>query len=204
MAIPGLESATRYQELIYRLLSEDAEFSVPGFIWESDRPEYSFLKRELLWCAQVITAGPVAAQFSYVQLLNPVGSTRIVVVTEFHAGTTAAGKVTQALTTTVRGASGGAFAGARDTRWNTPIAAAAAPNARDGAISITFGTAAGFGTDVQLGQDATGVNITRLNLPLVVLAPGTGVTISDALANEALTCFMAGYSRVARPEELIV
>lgn len=198
MAIPGLESATRYQELIYRLLSEDAEFSVPGFIWESDRPEYSFLKRELRWSTQELLQGAVAAQFGFHQLFNPPGSGRIVVVTGYFFGTTAASRAQLALTTTVRGASGSSFAFALDTRWAPPLGAAA--TVRD-SVNMTVGTAASFGTDIALGQATTGT-LAQLPFPTVILAPGTGVVVSDITVNDPIFGYFTGYSRQARPEEL--
>src|SRR5213596_4399213 len=103
MGIVGFESAPRYRELLYKLISEDLEFPPPGFILELDRPEWSFLKGEIRFSTQAVSTAAVAAQAGFVQLFNPFGSSRIVTVTGYWAFTTGAGRIVQALTTTVRG-----------------------------------------------------------------------------------------------------
>src|SRR6266566_558458 len=100
MGLVGFESAPRYRELLYKLISEDLEFPPPGFILENDRPEWSFLKDELLWQAQPVAVAAVAAQFGFLQIFNPFGSGRIVVVTGFSLNKAAAGFGSAALTTT--------------------------------------------------------------------------------------------------------
>src|SRR5438552_10776900 len=121
MGLVGFESAPRYRELLYKLISEDLEFPPPGFILELDRPEWSFLKDEVRFSTQRIVQAAVAAQLSFVQLLNRGGSGRIVTVTGYWVSTTASSLVNQALTTTVRGASGNGASIPTDTRWSSPI-----------------------------------------------------------------------------------
>src|SRR5436190_20957796 len=85
MGLVGFESAPRYRELLYKLISEDLEFPPAGFILENDRPEWSFLKDEVRWAIAPTTAAAVAAQLSFVQLFNPLGSGRIIRVTRYLA-----------------------------------------------------------------------------------------------------------------------
>jgi hypothetical protein len=196
--IPGLESVPRYAELVYRLLGEEVEFIPPGFVFEDDRPEYSFLKRELRWACQPVTAGPIAAQSSFVQAQN-LSRNRIVVVTSYFALVAAAQTVQQLLTTTVRGATGGSFPIALDTRWDPSGGIAG----RD-SVTITFGTTATFPADIQIGAFTVPANTwTKLPFDPVILAPGgAGVLLNDPTLNQAFTAFMTGYSRAARPEEI--
>src|SRR5256885_3568604 len=119
MGLVGFESAPRYRELLYKLISEDLEFPPPGFILENDRPEWGFLKDEMLWTSQSLNPGAVAAQFAFIQIFNPAGSGRIVTVKRILVFTTAAQQISRGLTTTVRGATG-SFMVARDTRVNSP------------------------------------------------------------------------------------
>src|SRR6266699_679701 len=109
MGLVGFESAPRYRELLYKLISEDLEFPPPGFIIENDRPEWSFLKDEVRFSTQPISVVAVAAQLGFVQLTNLVGSNRIVVINGVLALRASVGAVNGALTTTVRGATGTGF-----------------------------------------------------------------------------------------------
>ena len=203
MSVHGLESVPRYRELLDRLLGEELDFIPQGFILEQDDEELAFLKREEMWCGQVLTAGPTAGQASFVQLLNPVGSGRIIKITDVWVITTLAAVVQTALTTTVRGASGAAGLVPTDTRWNSPITPAATLAARDPATpNYTSGTSVAFGTDVLLGSFASPSTWVRLPHPVVVLAPGTGFQVNDQTVNQAMFAFFAGRSRIARPEEI--
>jgi len=204
MSLVGFESAPRYREFLYKLISEDLEFPPPGFIIESDRPEWSFLKDEILWAGQPITIAAVALNASFYQAFNPVGSGRIVVVDRFFAGAAAIRNFSIAITTTVRGATGAGFAVARDTRWTSPIVPAGAMVARDSVV-ITSGTQLPpFGTDVPIALIATHLAANEeIAFGPVILAPGTGVVLSNSVVNEQCTLAMAGYSRQARPEELV-
>jgi len=203
VSVHGLESVPRYRELLDRLLGEELDFIPQGFILEQDDEELAFLKREEMFVGQVLTAGPTAAQASFVQLLNPVNSQRLIKVTDIFVLTAAASNVQTALTTTVRGASGGGGLIPVDTRWNTPIIPAAALAARDPATpNYTSGTSVAFGTDVLLGTFASPGTWIRLPHPVVVLAPGTGLEINDQTINQAMSAFFAGRSRIARPEEI--
>jgi len=205
VSVHGLESVPRYRELLDRLLGEELDFIPQGFILEQDDVELAYLKREILWSSQPITVAAVAAQNSFIQLLNPVGSGRIITVTRVFAQVPTFRTLNYALTTTVRGASGSWALIPTDTRWNDPITPAAALAARDAPVQTTQGnTAAGFGTDVLIGQaePAFSGTLMELNLPVVTLAPGTGVVLSNPTVNEFLVGFFIGKSRNARPEEL--
>src|SRR2546427_3895088 len=98
MGLVGFESAPRYSELLERLLG-DQEFVPNGIILEQDDEELAFLKRELRWATQPIVVAAVAAQNSFVQILNPGGSSRIVTVARVIAVTTAARTLNYAITT---------------------------------------------------------------------------------------------------------
>ena len=198
MALPGFESTPRYSELLYRLLTEDLDFIPPGFILENDRPEWAFLKREVLWESQPVTVAAVVGQLGFYQIFNPATSKFLLVVTHFFATVGVAATVTNALTVTVRGASGGAQMIARDTRWNPPggITYSVLQN------QVTTGTAVNFGTDTPLGNfGLTGPTI-QLPFPPVIVEPGFGIVLSCGTANTAFGAWMAGYARTARPEEL--
>ncbi len=203
MGLVGLESAPRYRELLYKLISEDLEFAPAGFILELDRPEWSFLKDEVRWQSTPNTPAAVAAQFSFVQAFNPGGSGRIVAVTGVVANKPTGTSANIALTTTIRGAS---FSGAvaTDTRWNSPIIPTGGLSARD-SVSMSSGASAAFGNDLVIAIAAVGTNIApfnTVNFP-IVLAPGTGLIVANNTLNETITLSFFGYSRQARPEELV-
>jgi len=201
MGLVGFESAPRYRELLYKLISEDLEFPPAGFTVESDRPEWSFLKDEMLWTSQNLNPGAVAAQFAFVQIFNPVGSGRIAVVTDTLAFTTAAQTVSRGLTTTVRGASGSRIV-ARDLRFNANIVGGGALVASD-SLSLTSGTAAAFGTDTAEAIGTTTANTwTLMPWRPVIIPPGVGVVVTCGIVNVGMGVQMMGYSRQARPEEL--
>jgi len=198
MGLVGFESAPRYRELLYKLISEDLEFPPPGFIIELDRPEWAYLKDESLWATQPLAQGPVAAQSSFVQVRNPAGSQRLVVVTHYYAFRTTAGTVSIALTNTPRGATGGAVAILRDQRATLPVAIN-----RPDPLIVEGGTAAVFTGDVQIFNfTVPALTWTQLPFPPIVCGPGLGVNITSGTLNEQLQVEMAGYSRSARPEEV--
>lgn len=83
----GFESgaARRWAELVTKLFgfeSGDAPLP-PGFILELERPEWAFLKREFFWTTGPITVAANATNISRLQIHNPSGSGRIVVVEGF-------------------------------------------------------------------------------------------------------------------------
>src|SRR5205823_44691 len=171
------------------------------FILEADRPEWSFLKDEMLWQTQPVTQGVVAGQSGFGQLFNPLGSGRLATVLGFVASKTAAGPCTTALTTTVRGATGGGFVIPTDTRWSGAPPAVGFL-ARD-PLSLSFGTSVAFGTDVPLLTYQIAGTPTIITLPTpVVLAPGAGFVVVDGTVAEAINVAFFGRSRQARPEEL--
>jgi len=202
MGLVGFESAPRYRELIYKLISEDAEFVPGGFTLENDRPEWSFLKDEQLFQTQMTTSAAVALQAGFQQIMNPPNSQRIVTVLGLFGYKTGAGVVTYALTTTVRGA-GQSISIPRDTRFNTPITPAAALVAREPVSVSTGSIVPPFGTDVALNQLQFGTTPARFDIPPIILAPGTGFVVADATVNEAINISIFGYSRIGRPEELV-
>jgi hypothetical protein len=203
VAIPGLESAPRYAELMYRLLGEDTEFIPPGFQLEFDDPELSFLKKELLFATTPQLSPAGAANVSFVQFQNLTTNRIFIIERAFAYGAVANRLINVLLTVTVRGAS---FTGPlpRDTRWypNPPPVL----TARD-ALTCSFGNALNLGTDQLIHQRAVDSTVatfpTDLLIPTVVLSPGAfGLVIANSNPNEALTAWIVGRSRVARPEEL--
>src|SRR6058998_2600707 len=103
MGLVGFESAPRYRELLYKLISEDLEFPPAGFILENDRPEWSFLKDELRFASSLISTVAVAAQTSFVQFFNPFNSGRLAVINKVMATVGGVVNFNDALTTTIRG-----------------------------------------------------------------------------------------------------
>jgi hypothetical protein len=201
--LAGYEQVPRYNEALARLLGEDLEFVPPGFILEDDRPEWRFLKRERTWFSQNVNVGAVAAQFGFYQIFNN-SQDRIVIVDGLYATVGTVGvEVAVGLTTTIRGATGGAFPVALDTRWNSPVLPTAALVARDPVV-ISTGNAVGFGTDTQIGKFGTVLGVSKLPTPPIVLAPGTGCNIVHTVVNSAMEAQASGYSRPARPEELVI
>ena len=204
MSVHGLESVPRYRELLDRLIGEELDFIPNGFILEQDDEELAYLKRELRWSTQPQQVAAVAAQTGFWQLRNPTGSNRIVTVSRVMIQHALTRLFNYALTTTVRGASGTFAAVPTDTRWNDPIVPAGALAARDAPLETTSGTTVGFGTDVLIAQASVQVagNFTDAQVPVVTLAPGTGVVVSNTVVNEAFGVYAIGRSRQARPEEL--
>jgi hypothetical protein len=199
--------ASRFAELARRMMGEDLELSTVApeisleLALESDRPEWGFLKAETRWATQSVNVAAVAAQFGFLQVFNPAGSRRLVTVTTYMFTAGVARRFNQALTTTIRGASQN-IAIPLDTRWNDPITPAAALLARE-PVTISTGSFVAAGTDLNVGQDDVPAGVfTLLRVPLVTLAPGSGVLIVDSVVNEAFTGWIAGYSRIAKPEEL--
>src|SRR5207248_9425391 len=182
MGLVGFESAPRYRELLYKLISEDLEFPPPGFIIESDRPEWAFLKDEILWETTPVTAAAVAAQSSFVQVFNPLGSDRIEVVLSAVANKPTGTSATIALTKTVRGASfDGAIA--RDLRWSF----GAGITGRD-PISCSQGAAAVFTGDLVIATAAVAPAIALIQTAgfPIVLEPGTGLVIANDRENASV------------------
>ena len=204
MSVHGLESVPRYRELLDRLIGEELDFIPNGFILEQDDEELAYLKREIRWATQPQNVAAVAAQNGFWQIRNPTGSNRIVTIARVFVKDAVARSFAYALTTTVRGASGAFAAIPTDTRWNDPIIPAGGLAARDAPLETTSGTtAAGFGTDIQIGQfDVAAGVMTDMQFPVVTIAPGTGVVVSNPTVNEAFTVVAYGRSRAARPEEL--
>src|SRR5207249_5630092 len=80
-------AAHRWAELANRLFGmESTDAPLPaGFILELDRPEWRFLKRELLWSTGPLSAAANVAGVGRLQIQNPSTSQRLVVITSFVA-----------------------------------------------------------------------------------------------------------------------
>ncbi len=162
-------------------------------VWR--QPEWSFLRREKRWATQPILAPAVAAQFSFVQIFNPSGSGRLVVVEGVSSLIAVVRVVSFALTVTVRGATGGGSPFPTDTRWGV---------FSTDSFQLTFGSSAAFGSDIEIarGEGATAGIVVDHTFPTVILAPGTGVVVSDSVVNDPMTVWFRGYSRAVRPDEI--
>src|SRR5438132_10615506 len=204
-----LNRAVEIDHAVRVIVSEtDSESKVERFsetltpildIWS--RPEWAFLRNEVLFSVGPQTSAAVAAQSSFVQLFNPVTSTRIVVITgaAFKA-TVLSTDVNLGVTAIVRGAS---FDGAvaLDSRYNEGgLWVGREP------LSASFGALAPpFGTDLLVGQDSclvAGQWQPFRNFPTIILSPGFGCNISNATLNSVIAVTFSGYGRPARKEEL--
>jgi len=166
-------------------------------IWS--REEWSFPREEFLWTTQQFSIGAVAAQFGFQQIFNPVGSNRIVVITDFWGFcATANTAVNGQMTTTVRGATGNSSPIPRDTRW---FANNVGMTARD-PVLVTTGTTAAFGADVPTYQGNSNGTMQQQAWPHVILSPGFGFVMACNAANVTCSFWMAGYSRAVRAGEL--
>jgi len=191
---------------VKRIVGEtDSESTVERFgetltpildIWRL--PEWARHRQEIRWASQPTSIGPVAAQFSFVQLFNPAASGRLVVVERVIANRITAGAINGALTVTVRGASLIGLGVPTDTRWDESLL-----QREPG--SFSSGTVAAFGGDIQIATDGgfgAGASKEMLIPTPIILAPFTGFVVSNNTINEAIQVQLIGYSRALRPDEL--
>jgi len=197
--IPGFEQVPRYRELVDRLIAEDAEFVPPGFILELDRPEWAFLKREMLWTTGPLFIAAAAGNFSRAQVFNPSQGARIVVVTLAKlVGALGAGQVD----VSVNGAlivAGVVQNTSRDLRVPLNNAGTARPVASTNAVANNLPATSGIIMDrfsVAVGGDGVA------NAGPWILKPGDTIELTQRTANLAAVFLFAGYERAARAEEL--
>lgn len=192
--------SSRFNRLLQAFLPIDEQHGSPvvspelgvGFTLETERPEWEFLKGEVLRSCGV-RAGPDAANQSGIFLMNPVGSRALLIVDRIDASTlTANGIQVQDGAATVFTP---VTAWRRDTRW--------AVQQGIGAVHITTGaiaTATGTGVIAQLATPA-GTPVSALALPYV-LGPGRYIVVNSISNNITLDATIYWRERVAQPAEL--
>lgn len=165
-----------------------------GLTLENDRPEWGYLKGEVLGSARAAQVA-VAAQFSFGALSNPTGSNLIVVIEKIEvqcpAGSAAIFRVRPV----------GSVAGTpvtpqvRDTRWIIGTGAART------AANMSVGTAAGLGLEAPFAWAEVGSRY-EYNRP-VILRPGSSCVIELGTANVGCNNFAFHWrERGALPGEL--
>jgi hypothetical protein len=163
-------------------------------------PEWAFLRTERL-CARSLFQTAVAAEFSMIALLNPVGSGHLAVVEAAHSSQVNSKFqcCTEAELATLAGRT--QVAHARDRRWGRGALSAA------GAFNSTCVVA--NGTDPTEALNASGIffeTISVLGQPAacvpVVLNPGHAFVISGSTVNTSLFGNLVWRERRAYPSEL--
>lgn len=187
----GYEGAPRYPQAIVALTG-DEEIAPPGLTLETDRPEYSWLKRERLWSLR-LNLGAVAANFNKFIIQPAQGTHVLTVVTKIHSDQAAFVEIGEAIV------AGGAatFAVARDGRggFNRRVATAgftAQAVAQTGSNGY-FPLRANVPEDVIFITAANDVNVPNQFAPIL---------INSAAVNVAQTVYILGYERSLRPEEI--
>jgi len=196
-------AARRWAELANRLFGmESADAPLPpGFILELDRPEWSFLKRELFWTTGLIAVAANVGNFGRMQVANPTASGRISIV----KGMAIVAKATAGqISVSIDGA--GIVAGigaceALDLRVPLNPGATLHPVGTTQAIANNLPAVSGIEID-RFQVAATTDGQSRLTPIIAILKPGDRVEITNRTANE-LGAFVAwGYERPLTPDEL--
>jgi len=165
----------------------------PSLVLESDRPEWGYISGERL-CGVGGAVTAVAAQYSSIAIINPVGSRTIAVVEASQVSVPSGGiryQITQAgMALTV------ATPGVRDSRWNT-----------DGLIGSGRGVlTAGIGATLVQPPDPVLQLVTTgtyLNEHPFVIHPGWTLVLQQTVANVAInSAFILWRERTAQPGEL--
>jgi len=191
--LPGFEQVPRYRDLIERLLGEDIDFLPPGFLLELDRPEWRYLKRELFWTTGRVTVAGGTTN-AKINVLNPVGSGRLVIVT----GAVLVAKATAGQARIAYDAALGATPAnnlSMDTR--------AAPRVvSTNLISNNTGLSGVFVDEITTTVAAADAVSRVLPQQPVILSEGHSVALMNATVAEGMIGYLWGYERPARPEEL--
>jgi len=191
----------RYDQLVRRVggligpgskVSEVISELFPMIDVENLPGELYVLAGTRLGFGSAVQISPVA-EFPRVQLFNPVGSGTIVTVTTIWVSATAAGQVR--LVSTINPESTDVLAIVRDTRLGVLQATTAEVRAASEAASL-----AANGAEFRTG----GTLLNTLTDPngIIVLAPGTGLTVTLINDNETLTVSFFWRERVAEASEL--
>lgn len=190
MAFPNEIQVGRYNAILHKLLDMKEGAPAPSLapdvfatlVLEADRPEWKFLAGERLACGSRAVAAGGAGTYANIVLWNRTGSGVLVVVDALLNRNSAARDMSISVTSTdpasVGGYSSTSFRGLRDTRFGVTA------NAQPAALIYSVATASPLGANVLMNFYLNAGN--RFDLP-IVLAPGTGLSIADKTANEAMT-----------------
>ncbi len=166
----------------------------PNLTLENDRPEWGWLKGEML-CANRITRAAVAAQFTAAQLYLPSTANAIAVVTSITNWTGNALRFGRAvgigagLTGWTAAASSN---NARDFRWRPQTSQVIAETNANALPVNTFGI---FGR-------LFGIGLLEYTDPIVIV-PNTSLVLATDVVNEPLDFVVSWYERPAVPGELV-
>lgn len=174
----GYEAAPRYAKAV-QAITGDAEIVPPGLTLESDRPEWSYVKRERLWIATFVF-GASAGNFNQFALSSSNQTTLSVVTHIFTDQTSRAGL------SAIAGTAANGAIGFRDSRQ------AGKPNTK------TVGKQAA-------GQLLTGAYLIIPAAVVIALPPfmflATTFVVESNVVNVAHFVCLAGYERDTTPEE---
>jgi hypothetical protein len=195
---------TGLTELVRRMLGEELQFGSASpelglmLALEIDRPEWFFLRSERLFSTGRLTIAANAGHVSQVDLLNPSNSGIIIVVRYVVLLQTVAGTIYSLMLD--GGAAGGAAAQnlVLDQRWPLAYKAAGQNFIGNGAVGVS-------GNEIDSIQPLSTATQQEFPLPTrlgFILAPGRRANVFSNTQNQAINVIMAGYERIARPEEL--
>jgi len=190
----------RYAELVNRLFQMEAGDAPlpPGFILELDRPEWSFLKRELWWTTGPQFIAAAVGNFSRLQIKNPTKDAIVVITNVVAIQQAAVANIDVSYDAAVIGA--GVTANlALDTRVPLNSALTTRPVRSQNAIDNSLPATSGSIVDRFIVNLNTA---TRWNLPFLIIAPGGRVDVTQRLANTTAQLEAVGYERPATPDEL--
>jgi hypothetical protein len=188
----GYPDAPRYAQALYKLTGDD-EIAPPGLTLETDRPEYSLLKRERFWTLHLNLAA-LAANFNKFLIQPTIGSNTITVLTHIYTDQVSHVSIAEAVV------AGGAasFAIVRDGR------AVGLPSIPRRCQTAGF-TAQGAALTGSLGLIAVQANV-LVALPPFITAPDNtkfaAILVQSTAVNVTQNVYLAGYERSARPEEV--
>lgn len=189
----------RYADAVRRLLSEDLDLGsispeiIIALVLETDRPEWSALKEELLTAAGG-SIGAVAAQVSAARIRNPTGSGRVVTLERIDVSVDTAATILMTINdqnATIGGAE--ALLSTRDAL----LSGRADTNTRDGVALTSF-----VNNVAPAGQTIVQVNIQAMDNfqydKALVLRPGHAVDVGTVTVNTTLRTTFTARERTAR------
>lgn len=194
----GYEGAPRYASAIIALTG-DEEIVPPGIILELDRPEWRYLKRELLWTTGFLTAAAAPGNNGKLKIFPGAGQVMVVLGARIFAKATAG----VARLTMDSAIAGGAIAPNRAMDSRVPL------NASIGELSVSSTNRSDNAAQLQgivldrwsvgLGADADCPLLQRVP---AVITPGHNLCLINETLNEVVQGIFYGYDRPVRPEEL--
>lgn len=193
----------RYNAILHKLLAMKegapaptlAPDILPVLVLESDRPEWAYLGGVALASAGAERAG-VALQVAHLQIFNPVGSGALVIVNELVLASDNSAVIQWGVTPTAM-ATNETVGGAADTRLLSPIAV------RNVAAQIRSDSTVGLlGMSYTLGTIRVITNQGIVIPQDVVLAPGTGLLVSNRAIAALLQVTFIWRERAFEPSEV--